>query len=461
MINILQYLKANKILLHLIIIFFITRYFFFILGLQADSKHLPQMWQLLHPDLLAEEYFKSLFYLHFQPPIWNALFGIFVKIFGTDYEILSNLLNVFNICCSLIITIYFYFLCKEFRMPEYGIYLLFIFFIGLSPSLLMYENFIHYTNLTVLLFFIISYQIIKFGKNPNLRNEIKIYISIILLMYTWSAFSQPIILIIFGFTLYLLRKDKKYLSFFILIITFFISSLPSIKNKIVFNHYSGSFGPGLGLIQVLKRYDYKYPLCSFNLVNTSLHENIYKETNNKHFLNHPSLIGKKSKHNSIAFIHRAKSCLPVAVDLIKNDPIKFIKTVKFNLISSHGHFAFDFGQQPKNWNNIFGFFEDLKNNNITKSLKVRILQLYHLLFHLFFIFLIFKLSFNFKERENFNISLIPIYYLYAWIIFVSHIGTGFELERMRHTGHVLHVIFFIFLFKNNFNLIRVFRSLKL
>ena len=110
MINMLQYLKANKILLNLIIIFFITRFLFFILGLQADSKYLPHMWQLLHPDLLADEYFKSLFYLHFQPPIWNAIFGIFIKIFGTDYEVLTNLLNLFNIGCSLIITIYFIFM---------------------------------------------------------------------------------------------------------------------------------------------------------------------------------------------------------------------------------------------------------------------------------------------------------------------------------------------------------------
>ena len=462
MTSVFKYLKDNNTLVFIILLFFISRYFFLNLGLKADAGHLPHMWQLLHPDLLANDYFKSLLYLHFQPPMWNSIFGIFVKIYGSNYQDLSNALNIFNIICSLVITIYFYFLCKEFAVNNFRIYLLFILFIGLSPSLLMYENFIHYTNLTVLFFFQICHAVIKFSKKPNLKNEMKIYFFLILLMYTWSAFSHPVILFIFGFFLYLIRKDKKYMSFILLFFVFLISSLPSVKNKYFFNHYSASFGPGLGLIQVLQRYDYKFPLCSFELTDISLHEKIYKQDNpNKNF-NHPSIVGKVSRWNSVALIHRSKACLPVAIDLIKDDPMNYIKRIKFNLISSHGHFAFDFGQKPKNWNNIFGFFDNLKLNYITNIFKVRSLQLYHLLFHVFFLIIILQLIINYKKNKSpLNLSIVAIYYLYAWIIFVSHIGTGFEFERMRHTGHALHIIFFIFLSKNNFNLLNTFKRIKL
>ncbi len=454
----IKYFKTNRGLAVIILFFFLSRYLFLNLGLKADFSHLPHMWQLLNPDLLLNDYFKSLLYLHFQPPVWNSIYGIFVKLIGTDYEDLSDVLNLFNLACSLLITIYFYFLCKEFELNNFKIYILFILFIGFSPSLLMYENFIHYTNLTVLFFLIISYSVLRFSKKPNLRNEIKIYFFLILLMYTWSAFSHPFILIVFGFILYLIREDKKYISIILLAIVIFISSLTSIKNKYYFNYFSSSYGPGLGLMQVLKRYDYKYPLCSFELADIPSHEKIYiSENPNKNF-SHPSIIGKKSKWNSIAFIHRSKSCLPVSLNLIKNDPINYIQKVKFNLISSHGHFAFDFGQKPKNWDNIFGFFDDMKSNDITNFLKVRTLQTYHLIFHIFFIFIIIKLLLNLNKKNTLNLSIVGIYYLYAWIIFVSHVGTGFEFERMRHTGHALHIIFFILLIKNNFNIFYIIKK---
>jgi hypothetical protein len=454
-------IKKNNILLNLILFFILTRVFFYFLGLSAGSEHIQHMWQLLSPTLLAENYFKSLLYLHYQPPLWNSIFGVFIKIFGTDFKILSNVLNLFNLFCTLLITVYFYFLCKEFDLTKSKIYLFFFIFIGFSPSVLMYENFIHYTNLSVLFFLQISYYVIKFEKKQNLVNEIKIYIFLILLMYTWSAFSQPLILFLFASILFIIRNKKKYISVILLIICLIISILPSLKNKYFLNHFSNTYGPGLQLMQVLKRYDYQYPLCSFELTDIPLHENIYKKQNEEYLFDHPSLTGKKSRYNSIAFIHRAKSCLPVAIGLIKEDPINFIKIVKFNLISSHGHFAFDFGQKPQNWNEIFGFFDNLKSNKFTNQTKVRLLQLYHLFFHLFFIFIFIKFLKDYKNKSSKkNLSLISIYFLYSWIIFISHVGAGFEFERMRHTGHTLHIIFFILLFKDKLNLYNFFKKIR-
>ena len=84
------------------------------------------------------------------------------------------------------------------------------------------------------------------------------------------------------------------------------------------------------------------------------------------------MVGEKSRYNTIALIYRSKECLPFAIGLIKKDPMNFIKIVKFNLISSHGHFSFDFGMKPNNWENIFGFFDDLKSNYLQISLKLEV-----------------------------------------------------------------------------------------
>ena len=114
------------------------------------------------------------------------------------------------------------------------------------------------------------------------------------------------------------------------------------------------------------------------------------------------------------------------------------------------HFSFDFGMKPNNWENIFGFFDDLKSNYFTNKFKVRGIQLYHLIFHLFFISIAIKLIINFKKRNSYDLSIIAIYFLYCWIIFISHVGAGFEFERMRHTGHAIHLLFVSLVIKNNF-----------
>ena len=439
-----------SLLLKLLLLLIISRIIFFIIGLNPDPSHLPQMWQLLSPDLLSKDYFKSLLYLHSQPPIWNAIFGIFIKFFGTDYKILNIVMHLFNIFCSFVITIYFFLICKEFNFSKKIIYILFFIFIGISPSLLMYENFIHYTNLSVLLFMIISFNFIKFGKTSNFQYEIKIYFYLILLMYTWSAFSHPAVVLGIFLIIFFSKKNNKINSLLLFILVLAISLLPSIKNKILFNYFSNTTWPGLQLVQVLERYDYKYPLCSYDLVDIPIHENAYINDNPAKNFNHQSLVGEKSRYNTIALIYRSKECLPFAIGLIKKDPMNFIKIVKFNLISSHGHFSFDFGMKPNNWENIFGFFDDLKSNYFTNKFKVRGIQLYHLIFHLFFISIAIKLIINFKKRNSYDLSIIAIYFLYCWIIFISHVGAGFEFERMRHTGHAIHLLFVSLVIKNNF-----------
>ena len=77
-----------------------------------------------------------------------------------------------------------------------------------------------------------------------------IYIFLILLMYTWSVFSQPLILVFFFLILLIIRNKKKYLSIILFCICLIISVLPSLKNKYLLNHFSNTYGVGLQLIQV-------------------------------------------------------------------------------------------------------------------------------------------------------------------------------------------------------------------
>ena len=60
--------------------FFVSRFLFFLKGGSFLAQPLNFALQYLDPALLKEDLLRSLFYLHSQPPLFNLLLGIGLKI---------------------------------------------------------------------------------------------------------------------------------------------------------------------------------------------------------------------------------------------------------------------------------------------------------------------------------------------------------------------------------------------
>lgn len=390
--------------------------------------------------------------MHYQPPLWNLIYGIFIKIFGSNLDILTKCIHYFNITISFISIYYFYLISNFFKIKNSKKVLTFFIFIILSPGYLFYETITHYTHLTTLLFAQLVYFFLKFSQKKTLKYQILIYSISLILVYTWSAFSHPLFILVIFFGIILIKFSENFIkSFLIFLIAVLLSILPSIKNKIKFDVFANSSWAGIQIIQVLQNWD-NFEKCNFMIDERERvnEENKFKKKYPQIDINHPSLIGGMSKFNHIAFIDVAKICTEIGINLIKQDPLFFLNKVKFNFISTHGHFSFDHvGWEPTNWIKYYGFFDKLKKNTFTNQLKIRTLQLYYFLMYLFFIILTLRnlLSINKKERY-FEKSLSSIFFIYSWLILIIHFGAGFEQERMRHTGHFLHIIFFILIIQN-------------
>src|SRR5688500_4689088 len=52
-----------------------SRWLFHAEGIRFDSTSLGWFWQFVDPALLREDYLRSIFYLHAQPPLFNAYLG--------------------------------------------------------------------------------------------------------------------------------------------------------------------------------------------------------------------------------------------------------------------------------------------------------------------------------------------------------------------------------------------------
>jgi len=443
--------------LGLAIIFLITRILTYVLDIVPVGEELALRFQLLNPILLEKDLFGSLYFLHYQPPIWNLIYGIMLKIFGTNYEILSICLHFFNIFLSFIIIYYFFLICEFFKLKSKKIYITYSIFFIFSISFLFYETYLHYTHLTLLLFAQLTYLYLKFSRNKNFINEILIYFTALILVYTWTAFSHPLFILVIFSGIFLIKFKKNLFRSFIIFIFFaFLATLSSIKNKLELNFFANSTWIGIQIVHVLSfgdNWDY-YSRCDFDKSKNEKYERLFKENNPNLNITHPSLIGKLSGFNNVGFIAKSKECLKIGINQIYKDPLRYFMRVKYLFISSHGHFAFDHvGWDPKEWRKYFGLLYDINENKFINPIKVRSLQLYYLLIYFFFIVLTIKnILLIHKEERIYQKTLSSIFFIYIWLMTVIYLATDMEHERMRHTGHFLHVLFFIVLIKNNFKI---------
>src|SRR5258707_4422795 len=49
----------------------------------VPTARIPDHWQFQNPQILRDHLGAGLWYLHSQPPLWNLLYGISLKVFGT------------------------------------------------------------------------------------------------------------------------------------------------------------------------------------------------------------------------------------------------------------------------------------------------------------------------------------------------------------------------------------------
>ncbi len=451
-------IENKDILIITITLFIISRIIIYLSGIYPNHEIFATMWQVLDLNLLEKNFLSSIYYIHYQPPLWNLLVGFIVQIFGADYLTISKVIHLINIFISIISIIIFFKLSEILKLSRINLFLISLFFITISISYMFYENYLHYTHLTTLFFLLFIYNYFRFIEKFELKYEIYIYLVAILLVYTWSAFSHPFFIFLIFITICFIKLKFKILrSITIFSLFVLISILPSVKNKIELNFFGNSSWIGLQVIQVLKRWDVYNGTCNMNFDRIYEYEKFYKDDSDINF-EHPSLVGKLSKWNNIGMIYKTKKCLSKGIELIVEDPLNYFSIVKFNFISTHGHFAFDHGFKPIGWNKYFDIFDQIKKYKFSNSLKVRIVQSYYIIIYLFFTTILIRSLMRIRDVSSFlqGKAMSSIFLIYLWMIILTHMFAGFEQERMRHLGHFLHVLFLSLLFKEKFNFKRLF-----
>ena len=423
-----------------LIVFIISKAIIFYIGITPNL--LFGYWQTLDNDLLQNDLAQSLIFLHSEPILWNLILGLSLKIFENYGQYLTLFFHIFHLSLSFFILHYTYKILTELKFDK-KITLLVAIFLIFSPNIIYYENWIFYSHLSCFLFFQLFYFTVKIFKQYSLKNELFVYLNLLIQTLVWKLFHPIIILLYFIFFIFLINKFLNLRSIIVFILFFSLSMLPTVKNKLVFNFFSGGSLVGLNLAQTIPSLGGNGKVCDFHI--TSEDENNYflEFDKERSRFNHPSLTGKRSGKNNVGGIYKSKKCLKMSLRYIKNNPIVWLQGRFINILKSHVKFAIDHGFSPNGWKKYFGFISELKTNNISKIFKIFFVFSYMMVMYFFYL----KKIFFSKEELFVKKSFFCIFTFYAYIVFIGHFVNGWEQERFLYTGFALQIIFIAYLFK--------------
>ncbi len=233
------------IIIILIVYLFSRLYLYLILKIEFTSSFKDTLLQYLDVEILKNNLFESLFYLHSQPPLFNLFIGITEIIFDGYSSMIY--ISVFNIIGCLTAILGFRILEQLDVNQKLAVFFIIVYL--LTPATILYENLFFYTHIIIFFLVFSAYHLISFMKNEKLINAFLFFLGLTFAILTTSYFH----FLWFVFLLIILIRVKKTLTRLIIKASLLPLSLVIIlygKNFLVFNEFNTSSWFGLNLSRI-------------------------------------------------------------------------------------------------------------------------------------------------------------------------------------------------------------------
>jgi len=228
----------------IILLFVISRIIIRIIGIEMDYQALYRNWQYLSVDTLRHDLLKGVWYDHTQPPLFNLLLGVILKISGSFAPLAFSLL--FKII-TLLNTFLLLRLLKE-NANHRTIPLLFSLIYLLSPATMLFENELFYTSLITLLLLISCNYLLQYQGSGKPGKLLGFFLPLALICLTRSMYHLAWLILPWLFILNRSRK-KEYARKVLLMGLVFITIVSGwyIKNRVIFGSFTTSTWGGMNI----------------------------------------------------------------------------------------------------------------------------------------------------------------------------------------------------------------------
>jgi len=215
-------------------------------GVRLDMSPLGTYWQYLDPEILRGDFWRSLFYLHSQPPLFNAFLGAVVTVFPGQAE------PVFRLAywgCGLMLAVTLYLLLGRLGVPAAWAAAATL-GLGLSPACIAFENFLFYSYPVAVMLLLSAFFLQRFWETGRRRDGAIFFALVAALALTRTIFHLAWVGVVVLGLLGASRHYRRGLGWGILTTAaapvLLVAAL-YLKNELVFGEFTSSTWLGMNL----------------------------------------------------------------------------------------------------------------------------------------------------------------------------------------------------------------------
>ena len=229
----------------LFVSFALSRVIFWHIGVRYDSSSLDWFWQYLDLDVLRHNLLSGLFHMHSQPPGFNLFLGLVLKCFPNSSELCFQVVYMllgFILYCSL----YLFLRLSAFsRSWAFACSFLFI----VSPSSILYENFLFYTYPIAALLVVASIALHRYQERKNSFYAGAFLFIIAIVGLTRSAFHLMFVLACVALVVIPRKIRTRRVVYCAFTIACLVGTL-YLKNFLVFGFFGSSSWMGMNMFRI-------------------------------------------------------------------------------------------------------------------------------------------------------------------------------------------------------------------
>lgn len=395
------------------------------LGLAPDPAIVVDHWQHIDLRFLAADPFGSLWDLHSQPPLWNGILALAVRLVGPDGEAVTALMYGFHILLTLGAGLLSIDILRRIGFsPVLATVLTTL--VMVSPNTLYFETYIFYPHFTFFMMTLLVWLLVQVKRGGALWPVAGALGVLTALSWTWAIF-HPVFIVLAGAALVVWSRGWTLQAsarpvIALALLAAGVSSLPTIKNAVAYGIPSASTWIGMNLAQTVPGGQTgEFVQCDFEV---AYHQAF--AANPPGIPGHPTLTQTWKRPgapnmNNIGLIPPSKRCADMMKTEILRDPVSWLVTRIRVLAGTFQLPPSNYNADPLGWDAIFGPFERATDSLGTLSRSSMTF---------WYLVLLYAGFRNIRKNPPFYLSLIGVV---VYFTLASHLLNGGEQARMRFT----------------------------
>ena len=217
------------------------------LGVRFDTRELADSVQHVDPVLLRTELLESVYHLHGQPPLYNLLLGVVLKLFPESWP---TAFHALHLALGLAGAASLHLLLTGLGVPRWPAAVL-ASLMWLGPAAIVYENILFYDHATLVLLTLAALALQRYAAHATVARGVLFFALLAALVLTRTIFQLPWLLLAVALVL-LVGVAPPRVVLAAAAVPVALVALVYVKNAVLFGSPTTSSWLGMGVARVAR-----------------------------------------------------------------------------------------------------------------------------------------------------------------------------------------------------------------